>query len=53
MVILTDPLDATRDFRNGGDSFGTMVCARQHGEVIAAVSYRSTDYADPRDTATS
>lgn len=46
MVILTDPLDATRDFRNGGDGYGTMVCALQNGKVTAAVAYRSTDYAD-------
>ncbi len=47
MVILTDPLDATRDFRTGGDGYGTLVAVLQNGEITAAVAHRSTDYADP------
>lgn len=47
-VILTDPLDATRDFRGGGDGYGTMVAVVEKGEIVAAVAHRSTDAADPR-----
>jgi len=46
MVILTDPLDATRDFRQGGDGYGTMLAVLRHGEISAAVAHRSTDYAN-------
>jgi len=47
MVILTDPLDATRDFRDGGDGYAIMVSVLSKGNVTAAVAHRCTDYADP------
>jgi fructose-1,6-bisphosphatase/inositol monophosphatase family enzyme len=46
-VLLTDPLDATRDFRGGGDGYGVMVSIMQKGELKAAVAHRCTDHADP------
>lgn len=46
MVILTDPLDATRDFRNGGDGYAVMVAVVNKGEITAAVAHRCTDGAD-------
>ena len=47
LVILTDPLDATRDFRGGGDGYAVMVAVVQNGALKAAVAHRCTDHADP------
>jgi fructose-1,6-bisphosphatase/inositol monophosphatase family enzyme len=47
-VILTDPLDATRDFRGGGDGYAVMVALMQDGEFKAAVAHRCEDHADPK-----
>lgn len=47
MVFLVDALDATRDFRNGGDGYAVMITALQHNQVKAAAAYRCTDHADP------
>lgn len=48
-VILVDALDATRDFRNGGDGYSVMVAIVQDDKMKAAVVHRCTDHADPSD----
>jgi fructose-1,6-bisphosphatase/inositol monophosphatase family enzyme len=47
-VILADSLDATRDFRGGGDGYAVMLAVVQDDELKAAVVHRCTDYADPK-----
>lgn len=47
LVFLVDALDATRDFRGGGDGYAVMITALQHNKVKAAIAYRCTDHADP------
>lgn len=47
MVILVDALDATRDFRQGGDGYAVMVAVVQNDVIKAAVVHRCTDYAHP------
>lgn len=47
LVFLVDALDATRDFRSGGDGYGVMITALRNNEVQAALAYRCTDHADP------
>ena len=46
-VILTDALDGTRDFRNGGDGFAVMAAVIERGETVAAVIHRCTNDACP------
>lgn len=48
-IILVDALDATRDFRNGGDGYSVMVAVVQNDKMKAAVVHRCTDHADPSD----
>lgn len=47
-VVLADSLDATRDFRNGGDGYAVMLAVVQNDKPLAAVVHRCTDYADPK-----
>ena len=47
LVFMIDALDATRDFRSGGDGYAVMITALQNNEVKAAVAYRCTDHSDP------
>lgn len=47
LVFLVDALDATRDFRGGGDGYAVLITALQGGKVKAAVAYRCTDHSDP------
>jgi fructose-1,6-bisphosphatase/inositol monophosphatase family enzyme len=42
-VMLVDPLDATRDFKNGGDGYGVMLTLAVQGQVKASVIRRCTD----------
>lgn len=42
-ILLVDPLDATRDFRNGGDGYGVMITLILNGQVKASVIRRCTD----------
>lgn len=47
LVFLVDALDATRDFRSGGDGYAVMITALQDNKIKAAVAYRCTDHSDP------
>jgi fructose-1,6-bisphosphatase/inositol monophosphatase family enzyme len=47
LVFLVDALDATRDFRDGGDGYAVMITAVRNKKTVAAVVHRCTDHADP------
>lgn len=47
-IVLADSLDATRDFRGGGDGYAVMLAMVQNDKPVAAVVHRCTDYTDPK-----